>query len=153
LESEALRDNFKNEDNYSEELFDSLAKKCLDDVKANWWEEEGWVDIKKAPIYGVSKILLNAYSIFLARSLSKLQPEDHQIFVGSFTPGATMTDLLIQAQKEGYVFPPNHQFNTPAQGADTGVWLALLPREELAKRHGKFFKKRTEYSFAQQKAV
>lgn len=84
-------------------------------------------------MYSVSKILLNAYSIWLARSLSKSRPEDHQILVAAFTPGYTVTDLMVRRFRRSIQCRPTLEPKTAAQGADTGVWLALLPPEALPK--------------------
>jgi hypothetical protein len=39
LKSETLKKVFRDSDNYSTELIDSLAAKYLDDVKLGQWEE------------------------------------------------------------------------------------------------------------------
>lgn len=149
LRTETLKQKFRDEDNYSEELFDSLAANYLDDVKAGRVDKERWVEAagRTGPMYTVSKLLLNAYSRLLARELATSQSEEHQIFVASFTPGRTMTDLVRRLMQEGHRVPPDVRANTPAEGADTGVWLALLPKEELAKKNGKFFHNRKEFGF------
>ncbi|CAM6100200.1 unnamed protein product [Calypogeia fissa] len=146
LRSEKLKQTFRDEDKYSQELIDSLATKFLEDVKAGRLDEEGWAG-GNGSLYCVSKILLGAYSILLAKSLWNSQPDSHQILVTTFTPGVTMTDLLSRAIEQGRKFPGGVRVNTTTEGADTGVWLALLPKEELVEKRGKFFHARKEFSF------
>ncbi|CAM6117940.1 unnamed protein product [Calypogeia fissa] len=145
LRAERLKQMFRgHEENYTIELVDSLAEKYLEDVRTGKWDEEGWVEEGEAtyPMYSESKMFLNAYNIALAKSLLKSQPEDHQILVAAFTPGVTQTDLYIRAARGGFMYK-----QPASQGADTGVWLALLPKEELAQKTGKFFKNRAEWGF------
>lgn len=151
LRSEKLKQTFRDEENYTTELVDSVAEKYLDDVRTGKWDEEGWVENggieTKFPMYSESKMFLNAYTMVLAKSLSKSQPEDHQILVAAYSPGFTQTDLMLQASKFGFELPPGLQPKSPTQGADTGVWLALLPKEDLAEKNGKFFGNREEWCF------
>ncbi|CAM6089919.1 unnamed protein product [Calypogeia fissa] len=157
LRSDTLKQKFKDYENYTQELIDSLVTKFLEDVKADRSGEE-WMEgeVAVSGLYGVSKIFLSAYSILLARTLWELQPEDHQILVTTFTPGLTDTDMMKRGMEEGFMsqaikdrykvaggFKPK----TAAEGADTGVWLALLPKEELIEKNGKFFYNRKEFSF------
>lgn len=130
-------------------MIDSLAVKYLQDVKAGRTDEEGWVEstITAAPMYSESKIFMSAYAILMAKSLSKLQPEEHQVLVSTFCPGVTMTDMFAFALKSGFEAPEVFVTKTVPEGADTGVWLALLPEEELAPKSGKFFGERQEYLF------
>ncbi|CAM6100495.1 unnamed protein product [Calypogeia fissa] len=146
---------FKDYEKYTQELIDSLVTKFLEDVKADRSGEE-WMEgeVAVSGLYGVSKIFLSAYSILLARTLSELQPEDHQILVTTFTPGLTDTDMMkrgieegSQAIKDRYKVAGGFKPKTAAEGADTGVWLALLPKEELMEKNGKFFYNRKEFSF------
>lgn len=149
MRSETLKQTFRDEEKYTVEYVDSIANKYLEDVKADRWEEEGWIQngAGKFPMYTESKIFLNAYAIVLAKSLSESQPENHQILVASYTPGLTETDLLVGALKDGFQPPAGLQPKTLAEGADSGVWLALLPRGELAQKNGKFFTDREEWRF------
>jgi carbonyl reductase 1 len=149
LKSQSLKEKFRDEENYTVELADWFAAKYLEDVKAGQLREEGWIvgGKQKEPTYSESKMFLNVYSIALGKSLAKLQPPDHQIFVVSFCPGVTDTDMLRNSKKAGFIPPPNYPVNPPTVGADTGVWLALMPKEELAAKVGKLWAERTEYAF------
>jgi carbonyl reductase 1 len=149
LASESLKKSFKDEDNYSEELVDSLVTKYLEDAKVGRTAEEGWVPNAggKVPMYSESKMFLNVYSVQLAKYLSENQPEDHKIFVTSYCPGPTETVMFTEASENGFVTPDGVAVKTAADGADTGIWLALLPKEELQEKNGKFFGERTEYPF------
>lgn len=72
--------------------------------------QEGWPNS-----YGVSKIAVNNYMSVLARELGD-RPEGQKVYVNSFTPGYTKTDMT------------NHNgTNTVEEGAMTGMWLALHP--------------------------
>jgi NAD(P)-dependent dehydrogenase (short-subunit alcohol dehydrogenase family) len=149
LKSEALKTIFRNPGNYSTELIDSLAAKYLDDVKAGRWEEEGWV-VGTGQMYSESKIFMNAYAVALAKSLSTSQSEDHKIFVMSFCPGFVDTEMLARAlppNLDPRTLPAGLPLKSAREGGDAGVWLALLPKEELASKNGKFFGEREEYPF------
>jgi carbonyl reductase 1 len=149
LRSETLKKTFRDEERYTKDLMDSLAAKYIEDVKTGRFDEEGWIpdSILAAPMYSESKMFLSGYAVALANSLSKSQPEDHQILVTTFCPGVTQTDMLQGVVKEGYEIPEVLSLKTVADGADTGVWLSLLPKEDLAEKNGKFFGERTEYLF------
>ncbi|CAM6099836.1 unnamed protein product [Calypogeia fissa] len=145
-----LLETFRDEDNYSKKLADSLATKYIEDVKKGKFVEEGWLPEEKGklPMYCESKMIENVYSIALAKSLAKVQPEQHQIYVTSFCPGTTQTTMYARgAEDGGFEAPSGFQLKTPADGADTGVWLALLPKEEIVDKVGKFYGERTEYLF------
>lgn len=58
-----------------------------------------------------------------------------------------MTDLLKRSVGEKYTPPAGLKLKTPAEGADTGVWLALLPKDEFAEKNGKFYSDRKDYPF------
>ncbi|CAM6123191.1 unnamed protein product [Calypogeia fissa] len=115
----------------SEDLVDSYAKKYLDDVQAGRWKEEGWSTTY--PQYADSKVLLNAYTRAFAKTLSK-RPEDQKIFVNVVHPGYIGTDLNNNAGT-----------GTPEEGADTAVWLSLLPEKNYPQ--GAFFFKREPYAW------
>lgn len=145
LVSEALKAKFRDEDSITTELIDSMAEKYLEDVRLGRSDEEGWVERKpvKAPMYSESKMFMNAYAITLAKSLSS-----SETVVATFCPGITETDMLARGLKLGFQVPVGYDLKTAADGADTGVWLALLPKEELAPKNGKFFADRKEYLFS-----
>lgn len=142
-----MKKQFRDEENYTDELAESLAAKFVEDYKTGRVGEEGWsVGTKqREPVYSESKMFLNVYLVALAKSLAKSRPEGHKIFVVGCCPGVVDTDMIVDAKKAGFVppFPPQ----PPAVGADTGVWLALLPKDELAPKSGKFFAEREEYAF------
>ncbi|CAM6091824.1 unnamed protein product [Calypogeia fissa] len=149
LRSQNLKNVFKDEDKYTKELIDTLATKYLQDVKMGQTDEEGWIASNPvlAPMYSESKIFMNAYAIAVSKSLSRSQPEQHQILASSFCPGITQTDMLDISFKQGFEVPKGYPMKNVADGADTGVWLALLPKEELVPKNGKLFAERQEYLF------
>ncbi|CAM6097205.1 unnamed protein product [Calypogeia fissa] len=148
----SLKKQFKDEENYSVELMDSLAAKYLEDKRADRMEEEGWIvgpeecPKLKEPIYSESKMFMNGYTFTLANKFAKSQREGQRIYVVGFCPGLVNTDMLTLALRGGFK-PPLVPMKTPAEGADTGVWLALMPKEEIEVKNGKLFGERQEYSF------
>ncbi|CAM6128298.1 unnamed protein product [Calypogeia fissa] len=149
---ESLRKQFKDEEDYSVELMDSMAAKYLEDKRADRMEEEGWIvgpeecPKLKEPIYSESKMFMNGYTFTLANKFAKSQPEGQRIYVVGFCPGLVNTDMLTLALRGGFK-PPPVPMKTSAEGADTGVWLALMPKEEIEVKNGKLFGERQEYSF------
>eukprot|EP01018_Ginkgo_biloba_P017095 Gb_07867 [translate_table: standard] len=85
----------------------------LEDLKSGDFMCKGWP--KNFAPYCVSKMALNAYTRVLAEELSN-RPEAQRIYVNSMAPGYVKTDINR-----------NSGILTPEQGADTAVWLALLP--------------------------
>lgn len=149
MKSELLLKSFRDQEHYTKEVADSLVTKYLADVKAGKTVEEGWVPETNGslPMYSESKMFLNVYAVALAKSLAKSQSEDHQILVASFCPGTTQTGMYDRGLEAGFVAPEGFATKTAADGADTGIWLALLPKEELVEKVGKFYGERTEYPF------
>ncbi|KAH9329395.1 hypothetical protein KI387_001503, partial [Taxus chinensis] len=101
-------------DNLTEEKIDAFVECFLDDFKLGNFSSRGWPQTYSA--YTISKVALNAYSRVLAQDLSN-RPEGQQIYVNSMAPGFVKTDI----NRNAGIF-------SPAEGADTAVWLALLPR-------------------------
>ena len=135
--------------NLTEEMIDSLATRYLKDLKAGGHGSEGWSwTVAGSQSYKESKIFLNAYTRVLARDImdSQVQQPDlecSRVFVNVTCPGLTYTDLARDyIQKQGIDLST---VNTPEQGADTIVWLALLPREGYPM--GRFLSSRKEVSF------
>lgn len=77
------------------------------------------------PSYRISKTALNALTVILADEV-----KDTNILVNAMTPGWARTRL-------GGIKAPR----STAEGAETAVWLAMLPDDGP---HGKFFKDRQE---------
>lgn len=61
--------------NYSNELTNSLATKCLEDAKAWWTAKEE--SPKSFSVYGKSKIMLSIFAMALAKYIAKSQPKKH----------------------------------------------------------------------------
>eukprot|EP00891_Asterochloris_glomerata_P006173 jgi/Astpho2/6173/e_gw1.00088.78.1_t len=106
--SKQLRERFEGAQKTEE--IDQLAKEFLQAVKAGTWEKEGW----PRSMYGVSKLCCTAYMRLLAR-----EPRFKDVPVTVCCPGYVDTDMT---QHKGV--------KTLAQGADTPVWLALMPPGE-----------------------
>ncbi|CAM6104932.1 unnamed protein product [Calypogeia fissa] len=131
LRNESLAKKLDDVDNLTEEFIDSTANKYLEDVKAGRWKEEGWS--LENPQYTESKMLLHAYTRFLAKSLERTHQRK---YVNVIHPGYIATDMTAKMR-------PGH--SSVEVGADTPVWLSLLPEENYP--NGKFFYKRKEHDY------
>ncbi|MGH8461548.1 MAG: SDR family oxidoreductase [Stenotrophobium sp.] len=86
--------------------------------------------------YGQAKLANLLFTRELARRL-----KGSKVTINAFHPGAVATDIYRQAP--GLLQPLIKAFMlTPAQGADTAVWLATAP--ELAHVSGEYFIKRKQ---------
>lgn len=126
-----LREELLNDDRLSEELIDEMVMKFLEQVKQDSWSSDEWPQMYTD--YSVSKLAVNAYTRLLARRLSD-RYEGQKICINCFCPGWVKTAMTGW---EGNI--------SAVEGADTGVWLALLPQEQAT--IGKFFAERCEISF------
>ncbi|XP_077212327.1 uncharacterized protein LOC143847398 [Tasmannia lanceolata] len=125
-----LREQLAKEECLSEELIDATAAKFLEQVKDGSWTSGGWPQMFTD--YSVSKLALNAYTRLMARKLSN-SPNGHKIYINCYCPGWVKTAMTGW---EGNI--------SSEEGADTGVWAALLPGEQAT---GRFFAERREISF------
>nr|XP_025842273.1 carbonyl reductase [NADPH] 1-like isoform X1 [Vulpes vulpes] len=101
-----------------------LMNKFLEDVKNGVHKKEGWPDIKIAA-YGVSKMGVTVLSRIHARKLSE-QRRDDKIFLNACCPGWVRTDM-----------GGADAIKSPEEGAETPVYLALLPSDAEGP-HGEF---------------
>lgn len=118
--SPELQQRFRSEDITEDELVE-LMQRFVDQTKKGEHKQGGWPETA----YGVSKTGLTTLSMILARRLSKERPND-QILLNACCPGWVRTDMA----------GPNAP-KTPDQGAETPVYLALLPAG-ATEPHGKF---------------
>ncbi|CAO2818374.1 unnamed protein product [Amaranthus hypochondriacus] len=125
-----LREQLSNDDSLSEELIDDTVKNFLQQTKDGSWESGGWP--QKFTDYSMSKLAINCYSRYLARKLSD-RPEGEKVCVNCFCPGWVKTAMTGWSGNSSVEI-----------GADTGVWLALLPGQPV---NGKFFAERREIHF------
>lgn len=102
----------------------------LQQVEDGTWTSNGWP--QNFTDYSVSKLGVNAYTRLMARKLCE-RPEGQKIYINCYCPGWVKTALTGHAGN-----------NTVEEGADTGVWLALLPDQPVS---GKFFAERREIKF------
>ncbi|XP_027339505.1 short-chain dehydrogenase/reductase 2b-like [Abrus precatorius] len=130
LENEALREQLNDVESLTEEMIDEAVSTFLQQVEDGSWTSAGWP--QTFTDYSVSKLAVNSYTRFMAKKLSE-RPEGQKIYINSYCPGWVKTALTGYA---GSV--------TVEEGADTGVWIALLPDQEIT---GKFFAERREISF------
>ncbi|XP_052174802.1 uncharacterized protein LOC127789829 [Diospyros lotus] len=125
-----LRSQLEDVDSLSEELVDETVTKFLEQAKDGSWKSGGWP--QSYTDYSMSKLALNAYTRAMAKTLSE-RPEGQKIYMNCYCPGWVKTAMTGWA---GHT--------SPEEGADTGVWLALLPDKLVT---GKFFAERREISF------
>ncbi|KAM9847393.1 carbonyl reductase [NADPH] 1 [Aulostomus maculatus] len=118
--SPALQERFRSEDITEEELV-GLMQRFVDVTQKGEHKKDGWPETA----YGVSKTGLTTLSMILARRLSKDRPHD-QVLLNACCPGWVRTDMA------GPKAP-----KSPDEGAETPVYLALLPAG-ATEPHGKF---------------
>ncbi|KAL1349284.1 hypothetical protein HN51_025772 [Arachis hypogaea] len=130
ISNAALREQLSDVESLSEELINTALSTFLRQVDDGTWASGGWPQVYTD--YSLSKLAVNAYTRLMARKLSDRQ-EHEKIFVNCYCPGWVKTALTGYAGN-----------NTVEEGADTGVWLALLSHQPIT---GKFFAERREINF------
>ncbi|KAK4488917.1 hypothetical protein RD792_004707 [Penstemon davidsonii] len=125
-----LRKQLENDVSLSEELIDQTMHAFLEQVKDGSWTNGGWPQVFTD--YSLSKLAVNTYTRLMARILSD-RPEGEKIYMNCYCPGWVKTAMTGWA---GHT--------SPEEGADTAVWLALLPDQIVS---GKFFAERREINF------
>ncbi|KAF0880063.1 CBR1 reductase, partial [Crocuta crocuta] len=118
-----LQQKFRSESITEEELA-GLMNKFVDDVKNRVHQSEGWPDIKMLT-YGVSKMGVTVLSRIYARKLSEQRRGD-KILLNACCPGWVKTDM------GGSI-----AIKSPEEGAETPIYLALLPSDAKGP-HGEF---------------
>ncbi|XP_052495403.1 carbonyl reductase [NADPH] 3 [Budorcas taxicolor] len=116
--SEDLQEKFRCETLTEEDLVD-LMKKFVEDTKNEVHEREGWPN----SAYGVSKLGVTVLSRILAQRLEEKRKAD-RILLNACCPGWVKTDL-----------GGAHASRTVEEGAETPVYLALLP-PDATEPHG-----------------
>lgn len=107
-----------------------MVSTFLKQVEDGTWESGGWP--QTFTDYSVSKLAVNSYTRVMAKIFSE-RPEGQKIYINCYCPGWVKTAMTGYA---GNI--------TAEEGADTGVWLALLPDQAIT---GKFFAERREVRF------
>ncbi|XP_013360015.1 PREDICTED: carbonyl reductase [NADPH] 1-like [Chinchilla lanigera] len=118
--SPELQQKFRSETITEEELA-GLMNKFVEDAKNGVHEKEGWPN----SAYGVSKIGVTVLSRIQARKLSEERRGD-KILLNACCPGWVRTDMAGPSATK-----------SPEEGAETPVYLALLPPNAKAP-HGEF---------------
>ncbi|XP_006886792.1 PREDICTED: carbonyl reductase [NADPH] 1-like [Elephantulus edwardii] len=118
--SPELQQKFRS-DTITEEELVALMNKFVEDSKNGVHEKEGWPNTA----YGVSKIGVTVLSRIQARNLSAQRKGD-KILLNACCPGWVRTDMA----------GPNAT-KSPEEGAETPVYLALLPPDAEGP-HGQF---------------
>ncbi|KAH7866624.1 hypothetical protein Vadar_022850 [Vaccinium darrowii] len=122
-----LRHHLEDVNSLSEEIIDRTLATFLAQVKDGSWTAGGWPQTYTD--YSMSKLAVNAYTRLMAKMLSR-RPEGQKIYINYYCPGWVKTAMTGWA---GHT--------SPEEGADTGVWLALLPDQLVT---GNFFAERRE---------
>ncbi|XP_057352726.1 carbonyl reductase [NADPH] 1-like isoform X2 [Manis pentadactyla] len=121
--SPELQQKFTSETITEEELV-GLMNKFVEDTKNGVHLKEGWPSMKLVP-YSVSKVGLTVLSRIQARKLSEQRKGD-KILLNSCCPGWVRTDM-----------GGPEALKSPEEGAETPVYLALLPSKAEGP-HGEF---------------
>ena len=121
-----LREQFSSPSLTEEQLI-SLMDQYVNDAEVGDHVSKGW----SPSAYGVSKVGVNALTRVLARELSK--DEDKDILVNTCCPGWVRTDMG----------GPNARLS-PDEGAETPVYLALLP---LGSPNGKLWSRQRPVTY------
>ncbi|KAM8906582.1 LOW QUALITY PROTEIN: carbonyl reductase [NADPH] 1-like, partial [Lycaon pictus] len=108
----------------TEEELGMLMDKFVEDVKNGVHKKEGWPDMKLVT-YGISKMGITILSRIHARKLSE-QRRDDKILLNACCPGWVRTDM-----------GGADAIKSPEDGAETPVYLALLPSDAEGP-HGEF---------------
>ncbi|XP_048070933.1 carbonyl reductase [NADPH] 1-like isoform X1 [Ursus arctos] len=119
--SPELQQKFMNETITEEELV-GLMNKFVEDTKKGVQQKEGWPDVNVLP-YAVSKMGVTVLSRIHARNLSEQRRGD-KILLNACCPGWVRTDM---GGPKG--------IKSPEEGAETPVYLALLP-SDVERPHG-----------------
>ncbi|ERN06320.1 hypothetical protein AMTRI_Chr06g169960 [Amborella trichopoda] len=126
----ALRQQLSDDATLSEELINCTVSKFLEQVKQGSWVSGGWP--QNFTDYSVSKLAVNAYTRLLAKRLLT-RSDVQKVYINCYCPGWVKTAMTGWQGN-----------NTLEEGADTGVWLALM---SCPLPSGKFFAERREISF------
>ncbi|KAJ7427747.1 hypothetical protein WISP_04234 [Willisornis vidua] len=118
--SQPLQQKFRS-DTITEEELVQLMNKFVEDTKKGVHDKEGWPNTA----YGVSKIGVTVLSRIQARLLNEERKGDH-ILLNACCPGWVRTDMAGPRATK-----------SPDEGAETPVYLALLPSDADAP-HGQF---------------
>jgi carbonyl reductase 1 len=107
------------------EALSSLVDEFVEGIRTDTYKQKGW----PGSMYGVSKLALHLYSRLLAERL-----RERRVSVNVVCPGWCRTDMSS-----------GRGTKSAAQGADTPVWLATLPPDEI--QTDSFFQERKKKSF------
>ncbi|NXB35397.1 CBR1 reductase, partial [Eulacestoma nigropectus] len=123
--SQELQQKFRS-DTITEDELVQLMTKFVEDTKKGVHEKEGWPNTA----YGVSKTGVTVLSRIQARLLNEKRKGDH-ILLNACCPGWVRTDMAGPKATK-----------SPDEGAETPVYLALLPSNADAP-HGQFVSNKT----------
>ncbi|KAH6829231.1 Rossmann-fold superfamily protein [Perilla frutescens var. hirtella] len=130
IENAEMRKKLEDDELLSEELIDEVVNTFLEQARDGTWKQGGWPHVFTD--YSLSKLAVNTYTRLMAREFAS-RPEGQKIYINCYCPGWVRTAMTSWA---GHI--------SIEDGADTAVWLALLPDQFVT---GKFFSERREINF------
>ncbi|KAG0562712.1 hypothetical protein KC19_9G166700 [Ceratodon purpureus] len=151
LNDEQVRKKLTDVTQFDQKYLDELEQKYLEACRAGNGEPNGYTNTA----YRFSKVLINSYSRLLALRLAN-QPSGQQIYLRLVHPGFVRTDihrkLMNMLDEEAYQkLVASGGFNHEEligveEGADTPVWLCLVPAGDQIPS-GRLWFKREELSY------
>lgn len=132
VNDENLRRQLVNESEYDQDFVDETAQRYMEACRAGNEDPTDYAN----NAYRMSKVLLNAYLRLLEERLSE-RPPGHKILVHNAHPGFVHTDMhrqILQCMDHDTYLDQvakgrfgNEELITVEEGADTPVWLCLVP--------------------------
>lgn len=152
MNDEELKKKLADVTQFDQKYLDEMEQEYLEACRAGNGEPNKYANTA----YRFSKILLNAHSRLLAQRLTASQPEGHKIYLHNAHPGFVMTDMhrevfnnmdeeTYQAHMASGKFEREGAIKVE-DGADTPVWLCLLPPGDLTPS-GLLWDRRQECSY------
>lgn len=111
---------------------EDLMLEFVEAVRSGNQRQMGW----GGTMYHASKVGQMAFASVIGRELSI--PKRANVTIVSCCPGFVKTDM------SSFCYGPGMGHKSPAEGADTPVWLALMQGQEATRSSGRFFTERRE---------
>lgn len=151
MNNEQVKEKLADVAQFDQKYLDELERKFLEACRAGNGEPNGYSNTA----YRFSKTLVNSYGRLLSLRLAT-RPDGHKIHLHNVHPGFVKTDmytkLLLHLNEKTYQEQvASGRFGQDGvvgveEGADTPVWLCLLPAGDQTPS-GRFWSKRDEISY------